>query len=74
MTRIDVRMLGAIDLEAIDTLKGWGVGSWRDDADPADEVTADRQGIRVSDNLTLYPRALDMLRAADDLDASDQWA
>ena len=74
MTRIDVTMLGAIDLAALDDSRGWSVGSWRDDADPAEEVSADRQGIRVSDNLTLYPRALAMLRAAEDLDASDQWA
>jgi hypothetical protein len=71
-------MLGAIDLESLNTAfrneAGWGVGSWRDDADPADEVTADRQGIRVSDNLVLYPRAIEMLRAVDELDASDQWA
>jgi hypothetical protein len=71
-------MLGAIDLEALNLAfrneAGWGVGSWRDDADPADEVTADRQGIRVSDNLVLYPKALEMLRAADNLAASDEWA
>lgn len=49
---------------------GWGVGSWRDDAE---EVRADIVGIRVSDNLVLYPKAIEMLRAVENLDASDAW-
>jgi hypothetical protein len=33
----------------------WTVGSWRDDAEPADEIDADRIGVKVSDSLTIYP-------------------
>lgn len=69
--RIDIAMLGKLDPVDLDIASRWGVGSWRDDAE---EVRADVVGIRVSDNLVLYPKALEALRAAEELDASESWA
>lgn len=46
------------------------VGSWRDDAE---EVHADIVGVRVNDSLVLYPKAIEMMRATYDLEASDDW-
>jgi hypothetical protein len=45
------------------------VSSWRDDAE---EVHADIVGVRVSDNLVLYPKMIEMMRAVSDMAASDE--
>jgi hypothetical protein len=67
--KINVSMLGRVFPE-LEAAASWAVGSWRDDAE---EVHADIVGIRVNDSLVLYPKAVEVLRAVDDLASSDSW-